>query len=257
MNIDILFHELQLFMLVFARAGGVIFLNPLFARRNVPAQIRVALVFWLAVLITPMLTAGSNSGLSDFSLIVLLIKELTLGLVLAYVFQFFYYLLFTAGDIIDLGFGLSMAKAFDPSTSISSSMSGNLFQIVFILYFFVADCHLTFIKLIVSSFGIIEAGSLTFGPEVWAYVIDLFSGIFLLIMQITLPFAAATYILEISIGVLMKLIPQINVFVINFQFKVFLGIISLFLFAEPLTAFLFNYVEAMFETLSDTVRQFG
>ncbi len=257
MTIDVVFEQLELFILVFARIGGVIFFNPLFARRNVPSQVRVALALGLAILVAPGVQSAGLANGNELALVILIIKEFALGFVLGMVFQFFYYLLFTAGDVVDLGFGLSMAKAFDPSTNINASISGNLFQIVFVLYFFATDSHLTLIKLIVSSFGIIEAGSLSFGPDVWAYVIDLFVGIFNLAMQITLPFAAAIFILEISIGVLMKLIPQINVFVINFQFKVLLGLIVLFVFAEPLTAFLLNYINIMFETMSDTILQFN
>ena len=50
-------------------------------------------------------------------------------------------------------------------------------------------------------------------------------------------------------GVLMKLIPQIHVFVINIQLKMLLGILLLLLFAGPITSFLDNYIRLMFENM--------
>lgn len=68
-------------------------------------------------------------------------------------------------------------------------------------------------------------------------------------LRLTLPFIAAEFVLELSMGVLMKLIPQIHVFVINIQFKLLLGILLLLAFSSPIASFVDNYMRIMWENL--------
>ena len=159
------------------------------------------------------------------------------------------YLLFMVGDIIDTGFGLSMAKVFDPGTSLQTSLSGNLMQMLFVLYFFATDSHLVFVRLMAASYDVVGVGAVEFGAQVGSFMMTLFSSAFTLAMQLTLPFLAASFVLEIAMGVLMKLIPQINVFVIHFQFKILLGLVLLFLFASPTANFVQNYMNTMFSKM--------
>lgn len=239
-------NDVNTFALVFIRLGGMIFFNPLLSRRNVPAQFRIALVLGMTLLVMPSVNAGAIEALSGTSLVLAMLKELFAGLCLGMLFELYYFLLFVAGDVIDLGFGLSMAKAFDPSTNIQSSLSGGFFQLFFVVYFFVTNCHLVFVRLIVSTFDLIGLGAVHFGADVGSFMCTQFVFAFGLAMHLALPFMAASFVLEIGMGVLMKLIPQINVFSIHFQFKVLLGMGLLFLFAVPITEFVQSYINTLF-----------
>lgn len=244
----------NMFALVFCRIGGMIFLNPLLSRKNLPAQFRVALVLLLTVIIAPGLSLSAIEQLEGFALFWAMAKELFAGLCFGVLFQIYYYMLFVAGDVIDTGFGLSMAKAFDPGTNIQLSFSGNLFQMLFVLYFFATDCHLIFIKLIDSTFDLVGLGAMSFGADVGSFICTQFVYSFGLIMHLAVPFIAASFILEIAMGVLMKLISQINVFSIHFQFKIILGFVLLFLFAVPTANFMQNYINEIFEQSQNVLR---
>ena len=249
MEVELLVTGLTSYILVFFRMVGMIVFNPLFARKNVPGQVRAALVLGITILIAPLLPVGTTATLSELALFLAMIQELLLGVAFGFVFQCFYYLLFTAGDIIDMGFGLSMAKAFDPGANVQVSMSGNLFQFLFVLYILTTNSHLVMIKMMADSYGIVPMGEVTFGAHVGSFIMSMFADAFLLMMQLTLPFIAAAIILEISMGILMKLIPQINVFSINFQLKIFLGFSLLFLFSNPISMFLIEYVDTALRTM--------
>lgn len=239
-------NDINLFALVFTRIGGMIFFNPLLNRKNIPAQFRIAFVLGLTLLIIPTLSPDAAAGLEGFTLVFALIKELFAGICFGAIFQIYYFLVFVAGDVIDMGFGLSMAKAFDPSTNIQTSLSGGLFQLLFVVYFFVTDCHLIFVRLIVSTFDLIDLGAMNFGANIGSFVCAQFVSAFGLIMHLAIPFMAASFVLEIGMGVLMKLIPQINVFSIHFQFKILLGLGLLFLFAVPVSEFIQSYINELF-----------
>lgn len=245
---------INMFALVFCRIGGMILFNPLLNRKNIPSQFRIAIVLCLTVVIAPGLPVSAAEQLTGFALFWAMAKELFAGFCFGMLFQFYYYMLFVAGDVIDTGFGLSMAKAFDPGTNIQLSMSGNLFQLVFVVYFFVTDCHLIFIKLIDSTFDLVGLGAMSFGADVGGFICTQFTYSFGLIMHLALPFVAASFILEIAMGVLMKLISQINVFSIHFQFKIILGFALLFLFAVPVTEFLQSYINEIFVQSENLLR---
>lgn len=249
MTIGLTLEGLSAYLLVFCRMGAMLFFNPVLARRNVPTQVKAALALGMTLLLAPTVGAGYTPPTETFALLLQMVLELLAGAACGYVFQLYYYLLFMVGDIIDTGFGLSMAKVFDPGTSLQTSLSGNLMQMLFVLYFFATDSHLVFVRLMAASYDVVGVGAVEFGAQVGSFMMTLFSSAFALAMQLTLPFLAASFVLEIAMGVLMKLIPQINVFVIHFQFKILLGLVLLFLFASPTANFVQNYMNTMFSKM--------
>ena len=254
MTVQLLFENLSAYMLVFGRMGGIIVFNPLLSRKNIPGQVRLALALGMTLLLTPTVGGEMALGMNGFSLVFAMVREIAVGFACGFLFQLFYYMLFMVGDVIDMGFGLSMAKAFDPGTNIQISVSGNLFQMIFILYFFATDSHLTFLRLMASSYDVVSVGAVTFGADVGSFMITLFTSTFSLAMQLALPFIAASFVLEIAMGILMKLVPQINVFSIHFQFKILFGVVLLFLFAEPVAEFTQNYINIMLKSMQSLFR---
>lgn len=239
--------SLMAYILVFCRMGGMIFFNPLLLRREVPARIRVALALALTILVAPTVSTGAPTEFDNLALVFAITKELFVGILCGFIFQIYYYLLFFIGDIMDIEFGLSMAKIFDPATNIQMSISGSLLQILFSLYLFVTDSHLLMIRIFTSSYDILPLGGLIEWSAAPGFVIDQFISVFSLVIRLGLPFIAAGFAVQIAMGILMKLIPQINVFVINIQIKILLGLALMFLFAGPIGTFTDNYMNMMFE----------
>ena len=236
-------------LLVFARMGGLLGMNPLLARRNVPAMVRTGLTFLLTALIAPGVTVTGLAAENSLSLALGMMKELFVGFACGFVFQIFYYMLLFAGDMMDTNFGMSMAKVFDPGTSIQMSVSGNMITTLFVLYIFVTNSHLLMIRIFAGSFQVLPAGAVTFSQETARFFLELFMAVFSMGLRLALPFIAAEFVLELSMGVLMKLIPQIHIFVINIQFKMILGLLLLLAFAGPVASFTDNYMRIMFENL--------
>lgn len=249
MNISVTFNDLPVYLLVFVRMAGLIFLNPMLSRRNLPAQIRVALAAALTLLLVPNVNPGTIMGMDDLDMIFAIFKELLIGMACACVFQIFYYLLFFAGDLMDMQFGMSMAKVFDPGTNIQMSITGNMLSILFMLYILVTDSHLLMIQIFATTYDIVPIGVPSIDPNVIGFLLNMFVAAFNLILRLTLPFLAAEFVLEVSMGVLMKLIPQIHVFVINIQFKMMMGLFLLLIFGQSISIFIDKYLANMFQTM--------
>ncbi len=150
----------DVFLLVFARMGGMILANPLLSRKNVPMRVRVGLVLGLSLLLAPNLDAQAAALFNGVEMMMALFKEAALGVCFGLVFQIFYYMIFVAGDVMDTVFGLSMAKVFDPVSGTQVSVMGQLLQIVFVLYFFATGSHLVMIRDLCIFFRYDTAGSL-------------------------------------------------------------------------------------------------
>ena len=246
--------NLTVYILVFCRMTGVFAFNPVFNRRNVPAQVRVGLILCLTVMLSPnvsYVSAAVNGP--TVQVVVSMVVELLIGAACGLIFLFFYYLLFFVGDMMDMQFGMSMARVFDPGTNIQASMSGNLFNVMFILYFFATDSHLLMIRIFASSFELIPAGGAIQWQMISPFLMEAFFSAFQIVIHLALPFIAAEFVVEISMGILMKLIPQIHVFVINIQTKVLLGLFMLLVFTKPITDLLNKYMDAMMRTIQQAL----
>ena len=246
--VDTLLSNTYIYILVFVRLAGMIAFNPLFAHRNIPNMTRVAFIFMTTLIVAPNVQMRMQMATS-LDLVAAMARELLAGLFLGFVFHIFYYMLFTVGDLMDTQFGMAMAKVFDPGSSIQMSMSSSLLNILFILYILATDTHLLMIRMFATSFDAVAVGSLRLSTELISHILTLYAGVFALAVRLALPFIVAEFVLEVSMGVLMKLIPQIHVFVINIQFKIFLGILLLFLFASPIASFVDNYMGIMMENM--------
>lgn len=151
--------SLNLFLLVFARLGAMIFPSPVFGRKNVPMRIRAGLVLALTLLLVPVLNVGAVSALSGFDMVEGLVREILLGLIVGFVFQIFFFMIFVAGDMLDTVFGLAMGKVMDPGGGVQVSVLGQFLNVFFFLYFFATGSHRLMIKLFAYSFELIPAGA--------------------------------------------------------------------------------------------------
>lgn len=253
------FEYFDIFLLVLARMGGLVFINPVFSRRGVPPMVRTGLVLALSLLIAPGVRSGAGQvmAFSTFDMVESLIREVILGLVIGCVFHIFFICSMWQGTFwtrcSDWPWERSWTRQAESRPLFWASLST-----CFLPLFFATGCHLTMVRLFAYSYQVVPvgAGAILGGRILW-YIITLFGSVFLMVIKLVLPFVAAEFILEMTMGVLMKLIPQIHVFVINIQCKILLGIMLMMLFAYPMGAFMDRYTEAMMTEAQKLLMMFG
>jgi flagellar biosynthetic protein FliR len=257
MTWEFAYSQLLIYIMVFCRMAGILLFNPLLARRNVPVQLTMSLCLGLSLLISPALPEPAPLAEGALSLVLAVGAELVVGLIWGLIFQTFYYMLFMAGDVIDMSLGLSMAKVLDRNANIQMSLSGNLFTLIFVLFLFTTNSHLALIRLAAASYEIIGLGGVVLGTSLSLFMIEMFLQSFSLAIRLALPFLAASFTVEVTMGILMKLVPQINVFSIHFQIKVILGLLLLFAFAVPVSGFVDNYITIIFQQMEQALGVMG
>ena len=258
MSQDVL-QNFDIFLLVLARMAGMVLVNPVFGRKGLPMMVRMGLVLSLSLFVLPAaeLQAVAVSGFTTFGMAEAIIKEVMMGLAIGYVFQMFFSMLYVAGDVLDTLFGFSMGKVMDPISGIQSSVFAQFINVFFFLYFFATGSHLLMVKIFAYTYEVVPVGVTGFvSNALLSYLINLFGSVFGMVIRLTLPFAAAEFVLEVTMGVLMKLIPQIQVFVINIQAKILLGLLPMMLFAYPVGAFLDTYISSMMTEVQTVMMSF-
>ena len=201
------FDSLFPFFLAFARIATIIGVNPIFSRKNLPRQARVGVILWLTIAIFPRIDYISPPNeLGGF--VICLLAEILVGAFFSFVFLLFNYMLYFAGEFLDMQMGLAMAKVFDPSSSTQLSISASFLNIIFVLFFFWSGAYEAYIRIIASSFDVVKIGTGFISESFLPFVIGMFNEGISLALKLTLPFIAAQFTLEIIMGVLMKMVPQ-------------------------------------------------
>lgn len=246
------FEEFYIYPLIFARMAGLILFNPLLSRNNIPATVRTGLVLLLTVLVSPGVVS-SHLDFASYDMLLGLFSELFMGLMCGFVYQIFYFLLMFVGDWMDTEFGMSMAKVFDPSTNVQVSISGSLITIMFMMYILATDSHLVLIQMFALSFKMVPIGTVSLSPDAFQLILTLFVDVFSLALRLLLPFTVVEFSIQIVLGIMMKLVPQIHAFVINFQLKQGAGLIMLLLMSPVIASFLDNYITIMLENIQRAI----
>lgn len=236
--------SLYLFMLVTGRMTGFVLFNPLLGRRGIPNLVKAGFILLLSISVYTMAPVGNlqvPNTLLGLALVFLL--ELFLGYVLGLVVNIFFYIPMMAGSVIDMQMGLSMASAYDPASGIQVTATSSLLNVLMSLLFFAANGHITLIRIMATSGLVIPFGRVALGENLYGALIQLFIDCTVLGVKLSMPVLAAELMGQVGMGILMKVIPQINVFVINIELKVIVGLAMLLVLVVPFSEFLLE-VEA-------------
>ena len=242
-------------LLIIMRLSGCILLNPIFGRKSIPIIYRMGLILFISYFVykaIPMQTIVINSLPV---LMVSLAKEFAMGYFFGFIIQMFVSVIMIAGEMIDMQMGISMSKIYDPQSNVSMAMSASFLNIMFMLIFFAVNGHLTLIRIFCFSFGVVPLGDITVSVELFNQLAGLLSYILIYAVKLSMPILAAELITEVGVGIIMKAVPQINVFIVNLQVKVLLGFIVMLILVAPFASFLERMILLMFEKM-DIICQF-
>lgn len=245
-------YDLIFFTLVSMRLTGCIIFNPILGRRNLPMSLKAGLILILTLLVcsvTPM-QAIEVVGLLHF--FVLVAKELLIGFIIGLIVRMFFAVVSVGGEVIDMQIGLSMAKAYDSQSESNSTITASLLNIMYMMIFIAANGHATLIQIFVELAKALPYDEFIINIASFETVIRLFSLILIYSVKLALPILGVSLVTEVGVGLLMKAVPQINVFVINLQLKVLLGLVSIWLlvptfanFFDRMTILIFDQIHGI------------
>jgi len=126
-----------------------------------------------------------------------------------------------------------------------------------ILVFFAANGHITLLRIMMTSGEIVPYGAAAFGDAVANRAVELFAECALLAVKLSLPILATELMGQVGMGILMKVIPQINVFAINIELKVIIGLTLILVMMTPFSEYLLEAESEMLRQMQYLLQGMG
>ncbi len=232
------------FMLTFARLGTAIMIMPGFGDSFVSERIRIHIALGMSFVLFPVIMPYIPSPIpSTFLLISLIGMEVVIGLLIGTVARIFMTALDTAGMIISMQSGLSNAQVFNPSLASQGSVMGAFLSVTGVLLLFITDLHHLLIMGLIESYELFPLGALPDTGSMAELIVQAVTSSFQIGVKLAAPFIVMTLLVYVGMGVLSRLMPQIQVFMVALPLQILL---SMVLFSIVLTA-IFSYWLGEFE----------
>ncbi|MEL7649246.1 MAG: flagellar biosynthetic protein FliR [Sedimentibacter sp.] len=242
------------FLLIFARMGGCVFFNPIFGRGNLQHMMKISLSLIFAVMVYGLLPLQEDIAVNtNIELMFMVAKELFIGYLIGHIINLFFSTVVIGGEVMEMQMGLSMAKIYNPSSNISMGIMGSFLNIMLLFLFFSANGHLTLIRIFITSCKLIRVGSFEIPQDLFRNMVEMFSQILILSMKIAMPLMAVEIIMEAGIGILMKAIPQIQVFSVNVQLKILVGLLLIIMLVPTFSTFIERILTLMFDQIENSL----
>jgi flagellar biosynthetic protein FliR len=254
---DISLNQIFLFLLAGSRITGMIIFNPILGRKSVPYVIQFGFAMAISLFAINYMGDINVMDLTTIEYIMMLLQGFAIGFVIGFITQMFLSVFQITGQMIDMQIGLSMASMYDPSTNINATVTGNLLTAMYAMLFFVSNTHLALINVMVQSFQIAPVGTSVITGQVGVFIIELMTSIFLYAIQLAIPLIITELIVEFAVGILMRLVPNINVFVVNLQVKIIVGVIVIITIIPSIGDYMLKMNSLMMEKISQALTLFS
>jgi flagellar biosynthetic protein FliR len=236
------------YLLVFARVGTMIMLLPGFGTMGVPSRVRLVLALAIALALTPQVqSAYSNTAPASITELTLLVaQEVTCGLLVGAMAAIIMSALQVAGFLIASQIGLAYAQTIDPTQNTQGAVVGNFMTMLGVVAMFATNMHHLAIGAIAGSYRMLPPGAALPTADMAELVIRLVSGSFALGFQLAAPFLVFGFAVYAGLGILARLMPQLQIFFLAVPVNILAGfVILLALLGSMITVFLNYYSTSM------------
>ena len=213
-------------LLVLVRVTAMLALVPIFSQTQIPQLLRFAIGFVIAFIIVHTVPPMPPlHGLGDLA--VAIAAQVFVGVV----FGFVSFLIFTgiqfAGEIIDIQMGFAVVNIINPLTSQSVTVIGEFQLALATLLYLAADAHHALIAGIAQSFELVPLPFAATPELVAGDVVRFFTQALFVVFQIAAPVAIALFLVNVMLGLMARVAPQMNVFVVGLPIQIIVGMVMI------------------------------
>ena len=213
----------------FLRALALFTALPVFSQRAVPMRVKIGLALFIALAAQPSLPPIPVVQLDSALAVMVLVQQLLVGFTLGFAVRVVFAAVEMGGELIGLQMGLNFAGFFDPATASQGTASGRFFGTLVAFLFILSNGHLAIIAALVRSFEVFAVGDEPFAflrqtqPQRWG------AEVFTLGLWIALPLVGMLLFVNLVLGVISRVAPQISVFSVGFPITLSVGLIGMLL----------------------------
>jgi flagellar biosynthetic protein FliR len=238
-------------MLSFARIGTMIMLLPGLGEMSVPPRLRLTVALVLTAVIMPLHRAAYPIDLSTFQPILLMLgQEILIGLVLGITARLTIAALQIAGSVVAQQLGLGFVTAVDPSQGQQGVILGNFLTILGITLIFATDLHHMVIAALNDSYALFRPGEVPPFGDVAALFTRTIGAAFKIGVQLSAPFLVFGLLFNLGLGILSRLMPQMQVYFVGMPLSILIGFLILLLVVGAMMTTFLGYVEGVLRELA-------
>jgi flagellar biosynthetic protein FliR len=233
------------FMLVFARIGTMVMLLPGFGELSVPVRVRLTVALVLTAVLLPLHRNAYNLDLRSFGpVVVMLAQEILIGAVLGLTARLIISALQIAGSVIAQQLGLGFVTAVDPTPRGQQSVIvGNFLTVLGVTLIFATDLHHLVIAALNDSYTLFQPGDIPLLGDVAALTTRTVATAFRIGIQLSAPFLLFGLLFNLGLGILSRLMPQMQVFFVGIPLSILIGFLILLLVIGAMMATFLGSVE--------------
>jgi flagellar biosynthesis protein FliR len=216
------------FMLVFARIGSMVMLLPGLGESNIPVRVKLAIALMLTLIILPLHRDAYHVDLQSLpALLVLMLHEIIIGVVLGATARVTLSALQVAGSVIAQQLGLGFVTTIDPTQGQQGLLVGNFLTMLGITLLFATDSHHLVIAALSDSYAVFTPDEMLPSGDVAALATRAFAAAFKIGLQLSAPFLVFGLVFNVGLGVLGRLMPQMQVYFVGVPLSILAGFLIL------------------------------
>jgi flagellar biosynthetic protein FliR len=245
MHIDISFLPAlaAAFLLVFARAGTMVMLLPGLGELSVPPRLRLTIALMLAAILLPLHRSAYHIDLTAIGPVLLMFaQEILVGAVLGLTAKLTISALEVAGSVVAQQLGLGFVTAVDPTQNEQGVIVGNFLALLGVTLIFATDLHHLIIAALDDSYTLFRPGEVPVVGDIAALVTKTTASAFRIGVELSAPFLVFGLLFNIGLGVLSRLMPQMQVFFVGLPLSILIGLFILVLVMGTMMGTFLGYV---------------
>jgi flagellar biosynthetic protein FliR len=249
-----------LFLLIFIRLVGITITSPIFSSSIIPPQVVIGLMFLVAIILFPFASENLKITipLDTWSYILLLANELFIGFSIGLFISIMFTTFQVAGEFFSYQMGLGISEVLDPLSEVEVPVISQVFQVFAMLIFISINGMEYEILVLRKSFELVKY--VDFSTKIGALipqVILLFRDLFLISLQIAIPIIVTLLILNITLGIISKFAPQVNIFMVGINIQVIVGFVLILLYIPFFSTFANNLFNNIFVRIVSWLKLIG
>ena len=239
------------FLLTFARVGTMVMLLPGVGELNLPSRVRLTIALVLTAVLLPSHQKAYTVELSALGpVLVMLFQEILIGAVLGLTARLAISALQVAGSVVAQQLGLGFITAIDPTQNQQGLLVGNFLTVLGITMIFATDLHHLVIAAMNDSYAIFQPGEMPLVGDAAQHITRIVATAFRIGIQLSAPFLVFGLLFNLGLGVLSRLMPQMQVFFIGLPLSILLGLLLLLLVVGAMMGTFVGYLEGVLGELT-------
>lgn len=243
---------LEAFLLVLVRVACFISIAPIFGHNSLNTRMKISIAFFVSLILYQVVDTSLPIYSDVLGYTTLVVEEAFVGLLLGFVAGLSMKALAIAGEFIDREIGFSMATTFDPNQGMVT-ITGDLYDKIVCLVIMISNLHYYILSAAAQSFELVPVGRIVINPSlIYTSLIRFIVQMFMIGFRIAMPVFLGATMLNVILGVLAKSSPQMNMFAIGMQLKVFAGLFLLavcIMFVPNIANYIMERMRDMIQTI--------